>query len=263
MKKCPLYTTFLCCLSTIPILKGQVPFMDSTYTWTEVEYYILGHSSFRRTMASEPTIYNGKTYYEILSSPMEEGGNWQNTWIFLRYEDQKLYQGYTSGEMLVFDFNLNVHDTFDRYIVTGIDTILLANGESRKRLETQCDAWGDWPVYWIEGIGSSAGLAQIYSTCAFDAGGELLCVWKDEELLYSNPAVDSCWFIAVSTIDIHETNISIYPNPVEDLLIITDPDRVIDQVILYDLFGRMVYSGKEFNIPMIDFSKGYYLAFFF
>ena len=52
--------------------------------------------------------------------------------------------------------------------------------------------------------------------------------------------------------------ISYSPNPVVDYLIIHDADLRISNVVIYDLFGRPVYSGKEKTIDMIHIPAGTY-----
>jgi hypothetical protein len=263
MKYLLLIYTFSGCISSV--LNGQVGFMDSTNIWTEVHYYLIGHQSYKYTISSESTEFNDKIYYEILYSLDEEGGAWQNTWGFIRYEDQKLYGGYSEGEILIFDYSLEVNDTLFTepvFVVTDIDSVLLENGEKRKRLHTQCPfgSWGDWTIYWIEGMPSSAGLLEHHSICAADAGSALMCIWKNNELLYSNPEQDSCWLIPVATLDIEQTNISILANPVGSWLDISDPDQLVAEVNVYDFIGRMLYRGEELNISMESAPQGYYLV---
>lgn len=252
-----------------PALQSQVGFLDSTYRWTEVQYYPLGYSSFTHTMSSTPTVMNGQTYYQVLSSSLPEGGQWHNeTWLFLRYENQKLYAGYINDEIMVFDYSLDVMDTFyaegaPSFVVLSVDSIELENGEYRKRLRTRCtddSAWGDWPVDWIEGLGSTAGIVQYSSMCAFDSGSELLCIWKDGDRIYTNPDLDSCWLHPVHTKDLDVLNIQVNPNPVGTTIYISDPEMHVTEAEVYDLFGRCVSKTKEtLTIAADQLHPGYYV----
>lgn len=257
--------TISVCFTTV--VKGQVGFLDSTNIWTEVSYFMQGHQSSRYTLSSESTEFNGKTYYEIFYSSDEGGETWHSTWGFIRYEDQKLHGGYEGGESLIFDYSLEINDTLFTepvYVVTGIDSVILENGEKRKRLHTQCPygSWGDWTIYWIEGMPSSAGLSDHQSVCAADAGSALLCIWKNNELLYSNPGQDSCWLAPVATSDIKQSNIRIISNPIESSLDISDPDQQVLDVNVYDFLGRMIYRGEDLSINMESAQQGYYMVTF-
>lgn len=245
--------------------KSQVGFLDSTYTWTEIQYYANGYESIRHTMSSEPTLLNGKNYYEILSSRSEFGGNWDPTWIFLRYEDQKIFAGYENIEFLVFDFSLLPGDTLIEnagppYRVVAVDTILLENGESRKRLITECveGAWGDIYIDWIEGLGSSAGIVQYGSICGFDTGSALMCISRNDTLLYTHPEIDSCWITPVSTSDPDFLSISIVPNPVEDEMVVIDPDRLIRHIEIFNGLGMRVCNTTELRFSAQHYAPGIY-----
>jgi len=116
------------------------------------------------------------------------------------------------------------------------------------------------PPYWIEGLPSSAGLHNIYEICAADAGSALLCVLKNGEHLFSNPDLDSCWYLPVAITEIAFSNISISPNPVERWLTISDPDQKVAEVSVSNLLGQLVYKGSELNINVDHIPQGFYLV---
>ena len=86
----------------------------------------------------------------------------------------------------------------------------------------------------------------------------------------SDQAVNlSGWDITVSceslsTNDFDENDINIYPNPVSDILKINS-DLVLNQLIIYDLNGKIVFDKKienqerSYNIDMSSMSSGIYL----
>jgi hypothetical protein len=140
----------------------------------------------------------------------------------------------------------------------AFDTISLENGEKRKRLELHCDEWDDYPIYWVEGIGSTAGLASYAETCFADAGGVLLCMHKDGDLLYDNPDFSTCWLQILATDELEKHNISFYPNPVQDLLYITDPDSRISSISVFDTRGQLLSSGLQNEIETSNLLPGCY-----
>ncbi len=83
----------------------------------------------------------------------------------------------------------------------------------------------------------------------------------DSEVRLGWEAVISC-DSNVGMADLMSPQIAIYPNPVKDLLIV-ETDGFVDQVVLTDLFGRVVYQhameGNKISIPTMDLAKGIYL----
>jgi outer membrane protein assembly factor BamB len=238
---------------------------NSSIRWTEAQYSGFSGevTTSNYTFDSISISQNGKDYFEILSSNIENGGNWTHTGILIRNEGNKIYQGISSGEVVLMDFNLKTNDVFIsstgiEYTVIAIDSIVLENGELRKRLELHCPSWGDYPVYWIEGIGSTAGLANYDMTCYFDVGAAILCFYQNESLLYQNPEYNTCWLNIVSTGDTQKYNISYFPNPLEDQLIIQDPEDRILTINIYNLLGHAVYSGNSTKIETGNFTSGLY-----
>jgi len=57
---------------------AQVGFLNSTYTWTEVHYYMIGSQCFKYTMSAEPTIFNDKTYFEMLYTLIPDEEPWRS-----------------------------------------------------------------------------------------------------------------------------------------------------------------------------------------
>src|SRR5688572_29142409 len=95
-------------------------------------------------------------------------------------------------------------------------------------------------------------------TCVTDVGAALLCHWENDILLYDNPAYNTYWLNIVSSDDFLENGISFFPNPVNDVLNITDPYERISSVCIIDLVGNIVYSGNSLQIETEHFPSGYY-----
>lgn len=89
-----------------------------------------------------------------------------------------------------------------------------------------------------------------------------MCIWKNNELLYSNPGQDSCWLAPVATSDIEQSNIRIISNPVQSRLDISDPDQQVLKVNVYDFLGRIKHQGKDMSINLESAPQGYYMVIF-
>lgn len=244
---------------------GQVGFLDSTYVWTEVLFSGFSGEALTRTYTfdTHPITQNGNTYYEILSSYQEGGGNWEGTGILIRYENQKVFEGYNSDESVLMDFSLGINDVFttrsgNEYKVIAIDSIELENGQKRKRLGMSCEVGGDVFFYWIEGIGSTLGIALNDFTCVTDIGAALLCVFKNDTLLYHSTDYNTCWLIILSSNESQSDNIIISPNPFIDNLTISDPYQQIEFVKILNSLGQKMLTEESLKINTNILSPGNY-----
>src|SRR5687767_11804251 len=124
-------------------ITAQNGFLDHRYYWTEA--HVCSGSewteTYRYTVDSIPIEYNGEEYYEVLRSPTPSGDNFEGTGAFIRSDDSSRVYSYDGTRVLLeYDFNLTEGDTFKTHnehdcvmIVGDIDTVLLENGEERKK----------------------------------------------------------------------------------------------------------------------------------
>ena len=241
--------------------------ISSDIEWTEVIGGFSSYYSKRYTYDSVSVLKHGNEYYEVLSSDFEEGGNWKPTGIYLRYADHRFWYANNTEEFVIFDFTLNVKDVFHtpfgpQLIVASVDTIVLENGESRRRLGLTCDEDDPISIYWIDDLGSTTGIANHQYACVFDYGAALLCYWRNDTLLYDNPEFGSCWENTISTEELRLANISYYPSPVGDELQITDPDQHISDIKIFDIKGQLFFDGKDLKIETSRFAPGLYTVQF-
>jgi hypothetical protein len=246
-------------------ISGQIPFLDSTYTWTEAIFGgFTGEVITRKyKFAAEPFFLNGNFYFEIFSNDQESGGTWKNTGLYLRYENNMIYEGNNTEDFAIIDFNLPAGEIFYNpfgatYMVTAVDSITLENGERRKRQEVQCDVGGPVTYYWIEGVGSTGGLALNNLNCVTDIGGALLCVHKNDTLVYQNPEFNSCWITIVSSKEIIEENLTIFPNPAYIEISINANQSHIVKVSIIDLMGNIIFVDSEPTANISFLPPGYY-----
>lgn len=207
------------------------------------------------------TIVDNMMYKKIYQSSDSLNLNWVETNDLIREDlTKKVYlKRGDSEEEVLYDFNLMEGDTFVtsqscELIVVEIDNIQIENGELRKRMKmssqsTVVDTIYD-TTYWIEGIGSLAGLLRHpWFHCSTDHEYGLLCYYYNSELAYQTGSPLGCFF-TTNVEEIGKSNeIKIYPNPVSDILTIkTENDLRIDEVNIYSPLGVLVSSIDRHSI---------------
>jgi hypothetical protein len=248
----------------------EIRFLDSTIVWTEYFYFAGSSQSVKYTIDNAPTVFSGKTYYEMLRTFEELSENWEKTYFYIRFENGIVYVKENPHEVELFNFNLMVNDTFIEYfsgvslIVDSVDTIMLLTGEQRKRLKLRCyeDSPGtDYYTEWIEGIGNLEGILGQNAFCQLD--GEtyaIMCMFRDDTLIYDNPEFDSCWLLPVATTEINKESIFLKPNPAQESITIVGLEFELKAVSIFNAFGRQVYQGGEAQIELSNIPSGYYYA---
>nr|MDQ3017845.1 T9SS type A sorting domain-containing protein [Bacteroidota bacterium] len=258
------------------IIPKPVGFLDSSYQWTEHIAFGNWSQTFSHTISSTPTVFSDTTYYELLKSEDESPATWQNTALFLRLQDRIVYVREYNRENILYDYNLLENDTFFGYndvplIVDSIDTYYLLNGEPRSRILLRC--YEDQPgtefyTEWVEGIGNLQGLFAQNQYCQIDGSGiNMLCMNRNDTLIYDSPIFESCWLLPTALNELNEGLISIYPNPVSETLTVDFGKEISNplQIILTDVVG-MVYLKNTLppqivTIPVNRFSPGIYFIY--
>jgi len=130
-----------------------------------------------------------------------------------------------------------------------------------------------WQPYWIEGIGSSLGLTYPspiqFSTCS-DCSWDLICFRQNNEVLYLNPNVNTCYptITSIQKYTAIENTVSILPNPVTNISTIqwnNSYEHPYSMLTIIDVFGRTVKSynvsvKNAITINKTDFSPGIYFV---
>ncbi len=256
------------------IIPKPVGFLDSSYVWTEHSWFANASQTFSYTFADMPTVISDTIYYELLRSNEEEETIWYGTNDFFRFDNKKVFVRQGSFEGVLFDFNLTEGDTFIEYVsgipltVDEIDTIQLQNGELRKQWKLRCDKHQPglpYEVLWVEGIGNLKGIFGQDLYCQFDGSHyEMLCMDRNDTLLYDNPEVDECWLLPTALDGLNEGSISIYPNPASESITITfgRSQSLPRQVIISDGLGTIHWQSKvmseTISIPINEYSPGIY-----
>jgi len=201
------------------------------------------------TKISGDTLVDDLLYSKIYHSQDTFDTNWIVSNHLIR-EDEERKVFVKSGnleEYLLYDFGLEVGDTYMfecSSTVTSIDSIILNNGESRKRLHLNLTGENYGPV-WIEGIGEAlGGLFGSSAYCIFDVGGKLRCFYDNDELLYPESPQTCFTETSNSVYNTLPSDVKIYPNPIYETVHITSGSTKIKSFRIIDLMGRPVYSDE-------------------
>ncbi len=192
-------------------------------------------------------------------------------------------------ECLLYDFSLEIGDTAwysiggglcnnnvefwsqDHFkVVTGIDSLLLENGQYRKKWSLEGELMNDT---WVEGIGSIEwyglfnSLISDISLCGDNYG--VACIKDKETVLYlNNPLCEECFCSLLTDIKDpiqHEENdLILFPNPASEMLTISISDPMITEILIYNSLGNAKYSKNidsvhGLSIDVSDWEKGFYV----
>jgi len=211
-----------------------------------------------------------------------------NQYFFYLREDssKKVYQWETNGDYLLYDFSLQLNDTFITYNtrtdtansvanywhITNIDSILIGS-ENRKRFiltsikvvfpngDTQL--WTYNTDYWIEGIGSTSGLLDIiFPGTTGWAGEELTCYFENGISIYNantyvnlNP-ITQAFFTGDCLTTITKTSIQNLENYCvhydKGSLFVTLPDAKDYLIYIYNTFSKNILTQHIEGTAQID-----------
>jgi len=238
-------------------------------------------------ISENDTIINGINYSMIYTDDVNG-----STWCAFREENKRIYFLFPdSGEMLLYDFNLEIGDTMFYYfedifeltqhhkVVTAIDTIRLRNGEIRHKwtlepfipsVENYSAIWD----IWVDGIGSISrkGLFNPLETYEELNGDNyylgLFC-HNDTTLIYYPPCpylnTFGCYLeTSVKSFEDIFNDISIYPNPAQNQVTIDCQEQKIKDVEIINIIGKVlkqieIQNNSHFIVGMSDQSAGIYL----
>ena len=222
--------------SYIPLINKQ-----ESQTWIYDTWGGEGPSSYNRlTMDNHDSVIDGVSYSVVHSYKYDYYHNYRPDTIIeedflLREENQKVFVYNSYGERLLYDYSLNIGDTFAcsydlSMKVISIDTLdILINGQRCRKWSFAYYWEGDTTnlftmsdgVEWIEGIGSTKGLLfyDVASTLIAGGGymnGRLRCYEYEEDLIYHKESSDDCenHLLGIGTVD--KESLLLYPNPAKE-----------------------------------------------
>lgn len=220
------------------------------------------------------TIINDTRYASAKAGNRFNYFNTVDTYIF-REENHRVYiwNQEESTEHLIYDFNLNVQDTFvSNYfwssngndatmIVRSIDTLIGIDGVPRKEYYLDSDPYSGeyYSTFWLEGIGDAIWPffdPNYFGGTSLSGGYNFLCFSDSLGISFLADSVSEVDCLNASPVGniIHNIDIKIFPNPAQQSIKISSPDYLIKEVRLYNLQGVAIFStsvnGNEAEIEL-------------
>ena len=216
------------------------------------------------------TIINDTMYKKVLKAEDEFHNNWYLNGFIREDSTQKVYyKNYLeANEKLIYDFQVNINDTFYYYkpeleppiclVVNGFDSIKI-NNYYRKVINLSCPGAPYIAEKWIEGIGSTEGV--IYCGYSLIIGGdyELLCFYENDTLSYIDSSYNECYYNTYNVIENISVNSSfiIYPNPATQTINISfnNQQNMPYTFELYNNYGEIIFKKQIINSTSFELSN--------
>jgi hypothetical protein len=198
--------------------------------WSSVEWMPWGgwyYKTYYNRFDGDTTI-NGVAYKKIWQAEDQNHSNWYLFGFIREDSTGSVFARTLSGnEGLIYNFNLEVNDSvfihnpfygleFTTH-VSQIDTIVIQpGGMSRKRITLAPLYTGAENEYWIEGIGSVAGIlwSGLHTFLLTGSNNDLSCHWQNNNLVFNTNIFTNCWVTTVSVDEQEEGEVlAIYPLP--------------------------------------------------
>ena len=250
--------------------------IETGNNWNMVNYSFLSFNNFKYNIGSD-TIYNGIAYKQLIINDSIPANGTGGPRFVRETEDGKVFSTDNllpwSGvpEMIIYDFGLMPLDTFTVgaphepsfggvWVVSTVDTIILSDGISRRRLFLEDVNSPSSTTIWVEGIGDIVdGPFHAERHYWTDFGQQLLCANQEGNLIYQNPSYESCFLNPTSVQELDPTSpIKIYPNPVQDLFNIefSTTDYSFTEIHIFNTLGTSVYHQTNTSeVKEIDSSQ--------
>ena len=284
-----------------------VPFITMAHGFFAQEFTVENRKFFELTRPALPpytlenwftTIYKfagdtmieSKSYLKVLETTDSMESSWKLTGFVRETANKKVFfRNMNNEEGLLYDFSAEVGDTIyynnyflvyqDSLIVDSIKTVEIC-GKIRNMFylhfissESHPNDYGFGQETCMEGIGSAFGpfkLGIIYSGWAGSIFN-LLCIYDGENMVYSHPDFESCFYDTRNTGGFHSERqgriLYIYPNPTTTNLTVEINNTVSlsgdIEMNIYNVFGNLVEIVTVDSYTMIIYKKHYSSGIYF
>lgn len=242
-----------------------LPIAQKGNEWHTLSTTLFGYSNYVNWCSGD-TIIGDVRYMKIMGT-LNDG--YPHLFTVLREEDGKVWKRHlnTSEETLLYDFTASVGDTLcfgepgASFVLDSISMVQIGDVDRRKFwFGLEYDGLGNPRAKetWVEGIGSDYGLLWSGYYGVYDGWHCLLCFHQYGELVWQNPEYNTCSYPYDAVEENKDSEISVYPNPVMDRVVIDGIE--VAEVEVYNALGqraKMVQSTNEINVSGLP--EGVYL----
>ena len=266
-------TTRLYTLLALLLMAGGVTMQAQEYLpiaqkgneWHTLSTTLFGYSNYVNWCSGDTII--GDVQYMKIMGTLNDG--YPHLFTVLREEDGKVWKRHlnTSEETLLYDFTASVGDTLcfgepgASFVLDSISMVQIGDVDRRKFwFGLEYDGLGNPRAKetWVEGIGSDFGLLWSGYYGVYDGWHCLLCFHQYGELVWQNPEYNTCSYPYDAIEENKDSEISVYPNPVRDRVVIEGIEAVEIQV--YNTLGQVVKTVRGTNeIPVADLPQGVFM----
>ena len=285
MKKLLLIIIIFIALSSNGQTSIYHPFPDSNAVWNiQCSFYCwlppydIGGKSYSITFSND-TVIGSQSYHKLIipfdppyTSICGGGPAQLNVYKGAIRQDSSIKKVFIvpptyNTEQLLYDFNMQVGDTVQGYIasctiiVKSIDSVLVGSSY-RKRWLVGFPATSPFHIDFIEGIGSTYGLVELFPCPTDQPDISINCFKQNGQSLYPSTTTNCELITSVNSIDKISNEINIFPNPSNGSFTIDLDNAVIKEIKLYDLLGNIIFCKQtnnqtKFNIDNLQ--RGVYI----
>ena len=180
--------------------------------------------------------------------------------FYISDDNRQYYLLSESDSILVYDFSLELGDTFEstytphKLTVIETDTMRLTNNAKRQYWVLASEEHPEHTLTWIQGLGTYHGVLWPPDFPLGEYGDDLLnCYYLNEQFYHINPAVPHCRATGLVSVEDDEiAPLIIYPNPAADMLQVVLPDSGIYNYSVRSMNGSTLVNGTSNDASKLD-----------